>query len=446
MKELDLLHGDLKKQILLFALPLMLSNLIQVLFNMADVMVVGKFGGPIALGSVGSTTMMITLFTGFMIGVASGINVVTAIYLGRGNEEKIRKSVNSSLVVAISAGVLIMLIGELFGGTILHLLNTKEDLFAGAVLYVRIYSLGMPALALYNYGNAVFSAAGDTKRPLKYLSIAGVLNVILNLFFVVVIKWTVSGVALASIISQYLSAILINRDLLKSEQRYKLDLHHFDLDINMIKHVLSLGLPSGLQNAIFYIANMFVQMGVNTFSSTVVAGVSAASNVDNLIFDIMTAFYTAGASFIGQNLGAGKKERIFKSYLYSTGYAFIIALGLGSFIAFFGRNFLYLFTSDPKVVEAGMGRLTIMGYTYCLSAFMDGSIAGSRALGKTVVPTIIVVVGSCLFRIAWIYTIFMHYKTTTSLYLLYVFSWSLSAIGETWYFMRIYREKMKQLS
>lgn len=441
MEELDLLHGNLKKQIALFALPLMCSNLIQVLFNMADVMVVGKFAGSMALGAVGSTTMMITLFTAFIFGVSGGINVVTAIHLGSGNQEKIRKTVNSSLLVSIGIGIVVLLIGVFCGGPILHLLNTKADLFDKAVLYVKIYSLGMPALALYNYGNAVFSAYGDTKRPLKYLSISGVLNVILNLIFVIIFKLEVAGVALASILAQYLSAFLINRDLLKSTTSIQLDVHHFDIDIGIMRHVLALGLPSGLQNAVFYIANMFVQMGVNSFDSTVVAGVSAAANVDNLIFDIMVAFYTAGSSFMGQNLGAGNKERIIKSYWYATGYAFVVALVLGSSIAIFGRGFLFLFTSDPAVVEAGMVRLTIMGYGYCLSAFMDGSIAASRALGKTIVPTIIVILGSCVFRVIWIYTIFAYYHTTTSLYLLYIASWTISAIGETAYFLKVYKKK-----
>ena len=337
-------------------------------------------------------------------------------------------------------------IGCGFAGGILRALNTKPELMDGAVLYLRIYCLGMPALAVYNFGNAVFSAVGDTRRPLYYLSIAGVINVVLNLFFVIVCNMDVAGVAVASIISQYFSAILVTAALLRSRESYCLRFSQLRFHKTRTKAILSIGIPSGLQNAIFALANLFIQRGVNTFSATMVAGNSAATNADALVYDVMQAFYTACGSFIGQNYGAGKKDRIRRTFLISTAYAFGAGLLLGLGLLLFGRPFLSLFTTDPQVMDAGMYRLTVMSVSYCVSAFMDGSIAASRGLGKSAVPMVIVILGSCVFRIIWVYTVFAWFGTITSLYLLYVFSWTITAAAEIIYFIRIYRQATADLA
>ena len=342
--------------------------------------------------------------------------------------------------------MVLTLVGVGFARGILELLNTKPELIDGAVLYIRIYFLGMPALAIYNFGNAVFSAVGDTKRPLRYLSLAGAVNVVLNLFFVIVCHMDVAGVALASIISQYLSAVLILAALFRSQEMYALRLKLLKPNRDKVRDILGIGLPSGMQNAIFQIANLFIQVGVNSFSATMVAGNSAAANADALVYDVMAAFYTACSSFMGQNYGARKKGRILKSYFVSLAYAFGAGLVLGLLLVFFGRSFLGLFTNEAEVIEAGMKRLTIMGCSYAVSAFMDATIAASRALGKSLVPTIVVIMGSCVFRVIWVYTIFAYFKTIPSLYLLYVFSWSITAIAEMIYFARVYRERMAQLT
>ena len=441
-KSKSMTEGPLAKQILLVSLPLALSNLLQILFNMSDVAVVGRFAGSTALGAVGSTSTFVTLFTGFLIGLSNGVNVLVARYYGARHPKDVSKTVHSALVVSLLAGILLLAVGLFGSPALLRLLNTKEDLLPGAILYLRVYFLGMPALALYNYGNAVFSAIGETKKPLAYLSVAGVVNILLNLFFVIICKLDVAGVALASTIAQCLSAGLILHALTKVEDCYALDLHSIRLDLGTTKRILMLGIPAGLQNAIFAIANLFIQAGVNSFDSLMVKGNSAAANSDAMIYDAMAAFYMACASFMSQNYGAGKLDRMRKSYFISLAYSFGVGLLLGGGLLLFGRQFLALFTTESAVIDAGMKRIMVMGLAYCISAFMDCTIAASRGLGKTVVPTIIVVLGSCVFRVIWVYTIFVHFHTIPSLYALYPCSWALTALAEIVYFAHCYKQSM----
>ncbi len=441
----DMTKGSLWSGIFLFSFPLILSNLLQILFNMSDIAVVGRFAGSAALGAVGSTTTLVTLFTSFLIGIGGGVNVVVAQAFGRGETRDVRKTVHTAFLLCLLIGLAVLLFGEVTSRLILELLKTKDTLIDGAALYLRIYFLGMPALAIYNYGNAVFSAAGDTKKPLLFLSLAGVLNVILNLFFVIVLKIDVAGVAIASISAQYFSAIAIMIALMRLKGEHGFRLKYLQLDRRKAKTLLALCLPGGVQNAIFQMANLFVQFGVNSFSATVVAGNAAAQNADGLAYDVMAAFYTACGSYIGQNYGAGKLDRVKKTYLISVFYAFAFGLTIGLTLVLFGNQFLSLFTADPEVLAAGKYRLTIMGISYGFSALMDGSIAASRGLGKGIVPTIIVIMGSCVFRIIWIFTVFAVFKTITSLYLLYIFSWSITGLAEAWYFHRCYGEVCRKM-
>ena len=442
-KAINMTEGPLAKQILFVSLPLMLSNLLQVLFNISDVAIVGRFAGSTALGSVGSTSIFVTLFTGFLIGLGGGINVLVARFYGAGRAQDVKKTVGSSLIISLIAGVILLIVGLFGSPALLKTINTKPDLLPGAVMYLRVYFLGMPALALYNYGNAVFSAIGDTKKPLIFLAIAGVLNVILNLFFVIVCHLSVVGVALASAISQCVSAGLILHALTKVQDSYALHLREVKFDRTIGQRVLVLGVPAGLQNAVFAFANLFIQAGVNSFDSLMVKGNSAAANADNLIYDAMAAIYMACASFMSQNYGAGKVDRVKKSFYISLAYSFAIGLVLGGSLLLFGREFLALFTTEPEVIDAGMHRIGVMGLAYCISAFMDCTIAACRGLGETVVPTILVVLGSCVFRVIWVYTIFAYFHTIPSLYLLYPFSWGLTAIAEIIYFVRIYKKAMR---
>lgn len=430
----------LPKQILLFSLPLMLSNLLQVLFNMADIAVVGQFAGALSLAAVGSTATAVTLFTGLLIGIGGGINALIARYYGARDVQQLGHTIHTAVLISLICGVVILLFGQFGSRPLLRLLNTKPELLDKATLYMQIYFLGMPALALYNFGNAVYSAIGDTKKSLRYLLISGVLNVVLNLFFVIVCHLDVAGVAIASILSQYLSAGLIVLALLRSPEIYGLKWRNLKLQARASREVLTLGIPSGVQNAIFYVANMFVQAGVNSFDTVMVAGNAAAANADGLVYDVMAAFYTACSSFIGLNYGAGQWKRVRRCYLICLGFSFGVGLVMGLSLVAFGPAFLSIFATDAAVVEAGMKRLRIMGLSYGFSAFMDNAIAGCRGLGKSMVPMAIVITGSCVLRIVWVMTVFAYFHTITSLYLVYICTWAVTALFESWYFVRIYRQ------
>lgn len=441
--EIRITDGSLWKNILLFSLPLMLSQLLQVLFNMADVAVVGKFSSAEALGAVGSTTILVSLFTGFLIGMGSAVNVRVAQHLGAKDKERTISSVRTSFAICLATGIIIMSLCLLSARFMLELLKTKDDLIEGAVLYFRIYALGMPALGIFNFGNGVLSANGDTKRPLVYLFVAGILNVILNLFFVIICGMAADGVAWASIISQYVSAILVIIHMTREKDSCGLSFRELKIYKGRAKPILMLGVPAGFQNAVFAVANLFIQRAVNSFDSTMVEGNSAAANSDTLIYNVMAAFYTACSSFMGQNWGAKKHDRVLKSYFISLFYSFVAGAVLGLSLLLAGDLFLGLFTNEREVVEAGMQRLRIMAYSYAISAFMDCTIAASRGIGKSFAPTIIVIFGSCVFRVAWIYTVFAHFHTIPSLYLLYAFSWTITAVAEITYFIIAYKKAVK---
>lgn len=437
---IQMTSGSLWKNILMFSLPLMLTQVLEVLFNLSDVAIAGKFADYIALGAVGSTTLLVSLFTGFLIGMGSGVNVRAAHRLGAGDDNGVRLTVHSSLLVCSIIGVLACLICLLLAEPMLNLLKTKSELLTSAVTYLRIYSLGMPAMAVYNFGSGVLSACGETRRPLVYLSIAGALNVALNLFFVICCGMSADGVAIASVISQYLSAALIVIHLCRRNDCCALRPSRKYISRRACADVLLLGIPAGIQNAVFAVANLFVQTGVNHFDAITVSGNSAAANADAIIFNVQAAIHTACASFISRNRGAGNHSRMMKSYFVSLTYSFAAGAILGGLLIIFGRGFLSLFANDTAVIEAGMERLSIMGWSYAIASFMDCTIAAARGIGKTIIPTIVVIMGSCVFRVVWVYTIFAHFQTITSLYLLYSFSWAITATAEMVYFFTVSRK------
>jgi len=444
MKSIEMTSGSLWKNILLFSLPLMLTQVLEVLFNLSDVAIAGKYAYNtyVALGAVGSTTTLVSLFTGLLIGMGAGVNVSVARWLGIGDSENVERTTHSSLLICTGAGVLVCLICAFFAEPMLRLLNTKEEFLPGAVLYLRIYALGLPGIGIYNCGNGILSATGDTKRPLIYLSVAGVLNVILNLVFVIGCRMSAEGVAIASAIAQWVSAVLIVVHLLRRKDACRLSMRQLRLHKAAAKRILMIGVPSGLQNAIFALANLFVQAGLNSFDEITVSGAAAAANADTLVFNMMAAFYTACASFVSRNWGAGHKERILKSYHICTLYGIFTGAIFGAMMLLFGRQFLSLFANEPAVIDAGMDRLRIMAFSYAIAPLMDNSIAASRGIGKSIIPTIVVIMGSCVFRVVWIYTVFAYFHTVPSLYLLYIFSWFITGIAEFFYFRISYKKNI----
>ena len=438
-KELDMLNGALLPKLMMFSLPLALTGILQLLFNAADVIVVGKFAGSTSLAAVGATSALINLLTGAFIGISVGVNILVARYIGCRDDAGVSRAVHSAITLSLLLGVVTFLLGFFLSTPMLELMGTPDDVLRLASLYLRIYFIGIPGALIYNFAAAILRAYGDTKRPLLFLAVSGVLNVFLNLFFVIVCKMAADGVALASVISQYLSAVLILIHMVRLQDSCRVEGKRLRLHGGEAGRILGLGIPAGIQHMIFAVANLFIQVGINSFDSTVVSGNSAAVNVDNVIYNVMAAFYTACSTFMGQNWGAGNKDRMMKSYYISLGYSFLIAAVLGVGFLLCGEPFLYIFTNDADVVAAGMERMQIMCFSYCISAFMDCTIAACRGIGRSFVPTIIVILGSCVFRVVWVYTLFAHFHTIPSLYLLYPFSWILTAAAEILYFIRCCR-------
>ncbi len=443
---MEMRTGNLWKNIVLYSLPLMFTNLLQVFFNLADVAVAGQFAGSIALGAVGSTTILISLTTSWFLGVGNGVNALTARYIGADDDERVKKCLQTGFWMCLAAGIIVLALGQCLAKPVLRLLGTKDELIADAIVYFKIYMLGSPALAIYNYGNAVLSAAGDTKKPLKYLTVAGIVNVILNLVFVIIFHLGAAGVGISSVISQYLSAGLIFRDILTTDRIYRMRPNLKESDGVILKNLLNISLPSMAQYSLFAVSNLFVQSAVNTFDHVVVEGNSAALNLDTIIFEMLNAFYVACTSFIAQNYGAKNADRIMKVYIVTTVYSFAFALVSGVLIYFFRVPLLSIFTNDPEVIQSALTRVAIMALSYCISPFMDNAIAGARGLGQTAVPTVIVIMGTVVFRIIWIYTIFAYFHTLPSLYLLYTIAWFLTAIAENIYFFREYGRVKKRFA
>lgn len=440
-----LTQGSLFKNIFIFSVPLIFTNLLQTLFNMADVAALGKFASGEALGAVGSTSMIVFFATGILIGIGSGVNALVAFFIGAGKSKDIREALHTSAILCTASGVLIFALGEFFAREILILLHTKDELLEGALLYLRIYLVSLPAVGFYNFGNGILSAEGDTKSPLIYLLISGGMNVALNLLFVIPLKMAESGVAIASVISQFFSAALILAKLVRRDDALALRLKHLKIHREKLMQLVRIGVPAGLQNAVFAFANMFIQMGVNSFESAMVIANAGSSNADPIVYNVMAAFYTAASTFIAQNYGAENKGRILKSYFVSMFYSVAAGILGGAFFVLFGRQFMTLFSENPRVIELGYERLFIMACSFWIAPFMDCTLAASRGLGKTIIPTVMIFLGSCVFRVIWVYTVFTHFGTIFSLFALFPCSWTITAIAEIAYFIKLYRRLPKTI-
>lgn len=437
------LQGSLFKTIFIFSLPLIFTNLLQVLFSFTDVAVLGRFASAESMGSVGSVAILVFMCTGFLTGIGSGVNSVAAFYIGADNKKSVSDTVHTSAILCVTAGVAVCVSGILFARPVLQLMGTKAILIDGSVTYFKIYMLGMPALAFYNFGNGILSASGDTKSPLKFLSISGVVNVVLDLVFVICFNMDIAGVAVASISSLYISAFLVFLKLYKRNDALAFRFKNLRLNKFILYKLIKICIPAGMQNVIFAFANIFIQVGINSFDAAMVIANSAAANSDSLVYNTMIAFYVAGSTAIAQNYGAKNKKGILKSCFISVAYSFLAGLFLGVLLLLFGRYFLAVFTSEPHIIELGMERLTIMAFSYCLSAFMDAALASSRGLGETIIPTVIVIIGSCILRILWIYTVFGFFGTVLSLYLVFPVTWIITATAEFIYFAKLYRNIAK---
>lgn len=421
--EMDMTTGSLLPKVLAFSGPLVLTGVLQLLYNAADVVVVGRFSGATALAAVGSTGSLINLLVNVFMGLSVGASVVIARAYGAGDYDRIQNGVHTAITVAAISGLLVGAVGVLFGRPLLELMGSPEDVIDEATLYIQIYFMGMPFNMLYNFGAAILRAVGDTRRPLYYLSIAGVINVVLNLVLVILFHMGVAGVAIATVISQAVSMALVLICLVRSEGAIHLNWRKLHINTMQLKQIARVGLPAGFQGSLFSISNVMIQSAVNSFGSMVVAGNSAAANLEGFVYTAMNAIYQADLTFASQNMGAGKYRRVRRGMWVCLGTVTVIGLALGLIFLAAGPTLLGLYNEDPLVIEFGMKRMSIILPTYFLCGLMDTMVGQLRGIGYSIMPMIVSLTGACLLRIVWIMTIFAVYHTQTALYISYPISW-----------------------
>lgn len=425
-RTMDMTQGRLLTQVLVFALPIMLSGILQLLFNAADTIVVGRFAGNEALAAVGSVGSLNNMIISLFIGLSVGANVLVARYTGSRNDRAVSDTVHTSVLLSLLGGVLLMIIGVALARPLLELMGSPEDVIGLAVLYVRIIFLGMPVQMLYNFCAAILRAVGDTQRPLYYLTIAGVVNVLLNLVFVILLHLSVAGVALATIISQAISALLVTRALLNMEGPTRLFLNRLRIHPGKLREIIRIGLPAGIQSSVFSLSNVVIQSSVNSFGSVVIAGNAASSNIGNFVYQAMNTYQQAITCFAGQNIGARKPRRIVSAMKVCMFWAVSFGLVLGLLSCVFGPQLLSLFSADPAVIAAGMERQVIVCAPYFLCGMMDVMTGALRGIGYSLLPMIVSILGACAFRLFWVFTVFAAYPTLPCLVLSYPVSWLLT--------------------
>lgn len=444
--EMDMCNGPLFIKIVVFAIPLILSGILQLLFNAADVIVVGRFAGKESLAAVGSTTALINLLVNVFIGLSVGTNVLVARYYGARQQRDLEETVHTAMLMAGVGGMFLIVVGVLLADPMLKLMGTPEDVRPLSALYMKILFVGMPANLIYNFGSAVLRAVGDTKRPLYFLLCAGVINVALNLFFVISLSMGVAGVALATAISQCISAYLIARCLMKTEAGYRLDPRRLRIVGDKMRSIARIGLPAGFQGAVFSISNVMIQSSVNSFGSVAMAGNTAAQNIEGFVYTAMNAVYQTALSFTSQNYGAGNYSRMKKILIYCQFLTCLVGLAMGNGAVLFGKQLLGVYSSDSQVIQYGINRMKIIGTTYFICGAMDCMVGGLRGMGYSVMPMLVSLTGACAFRILWILTIFAMNRTLPTLYVSYPVSWSITLAAHlACYFMVIKKVKMRMM-
>ncbi|MCR5467465.1 MAG: MATE family efflux transporter [Lachnospiraceae bacterium] len=428
--EIDMTQGALIPKIFLFALPLMASSMLQLVFNAADTIVVGRFAGATALAAVGATGALINLLINLFLGLSIGTNVLMARYYGSKDDEKMSLVAHTSVAISVLVGIFLAILGFFVSRPVLTIMGTPNDCLDQAVLYMRIYFVAMPVVCLYNFGSSILRAVGDTRRPLRYLAIAGVLNVGLNLIFVICFGLGVAGVALATGISQCLSAFLVVRCLMRAEEGYRVELGKLKIDKAEAAQIFRIGIPAGVQGMLFSISNILIQSSINSFGSIAVAGNTAATNVEFFVYFSMNAFSQAALSFSSQNYGAGIYKRVNKVLLDCQLLSAAFGVGLGLLALYFAGVLLGLYTEDPEVIQYGILRLSVILPIYLTCGMMDIISNQLRAVGFSLTPVVICVVGVCGIRILWLYTVFASNRELTTLYWSYPVSWIITLLAE----------------
>ncbi|MCR5177757.1 MAG: MATE family efflux transporter [Lachnospiraceae bacterium] len=421
-------HGTLVPKILLFAVPLLFSSMLQLMFNAADIVVVGRFGrnGAASVAAVGSTGALINLIVALFVGISVGVNVLAARYYASAQVRSMSETVGTAVMVGFFGGIIIGVVGIVIAEPVLGMMGTPDDVLPLAASYMRIYFAGAPALLVYNMGSAILRAVGDTRRPLLFLIISGVVNVALNMFFVMALDMDVSGVAVATVISEIISALLILMCLVRTDESYRLILKRSSFSFKKLAMMLKVGVPAGLQGMIFSFSNVLIQSSVNSFGSVAMAGNAAAVNLEGFVYMAMNSIYQASVSFTGQNYGAGDLKRVNRVLADCLAIVAVVGLVMGNAFYFFGDKLLSLYTDDVQAMEYGMKRIAVICTLYFLCGTMDTVCGSLRGLGWSFVPMIVSLIGACGFRIVWIYTYFAKHHDLTVLYMSYPISWAVT--------------------
>ena len=443
--EIDMCNGPLLSKILVYAVPLIASGILQLLFNAADMVVAGRFAGNAALGAVGATSSLINLLINVFIGMSVGTNVLVAHFYGANRKEELGQTVHTSIALSLISGVILGIAGFMLASPLLSLMGTPDDILPHAVIYMQIYFIGVPGMLLYNFGSAILRAVGDTKRPLYYLLFAGVINVLLNLFFVIVLRIGVAGVALATILSQFVSAALVIKCLMKEEGAYRLNIREIRLYPDKVIRILRVGLPAGFQGAVFSISNVLIQSSVNSFGSVAVAGNTAAQNLEGFVYNAMNSFHQTALSFTSQNMGAKKMDRVKKIMWICVGCVTVTGMLMGFAGLYFANELLSIYSTDSEVIAYGYERLLIIFSTYFLCGVMDVLVGSIRGMGYSIMPMVVSLLGACGLRVVWIFTIFAHYRTPGILYNSYPVTWMVTLLVHLVCFSIGVKEKTKML-
>ncbi|MCQ2538416.1 MAG: MATE family efflux transporter [Lachnospiraceae bacterium] len=426
--EMDMCTGSLFRKMLLFTLPLMCSSLLQLLFNAADMVVAGRYAGDTALASISSTGAITNFIINVFVGLSVGANVLVARFYAQQNEKEVSETVHTAVLISILFGLFLAGLGWVVSRPVLTLMKTPEDVIDGSVTYMRIYFLGMPVIMLYNFTSAILRAVGDTKRPLIFLAIAGVINVILNLFFVIVLKIGVAGVAIATVASQAISAGLVLLTLINYDGCLKLEAKKLKLSGSKLGQMARIGLPAGLQGSLFSISNVLIQSSINSFGSAAMSGNAAAANLEGFVYVGMNSFHHTTLSFTSQNYGRRNMERVKKTAIYGLMFVIFFGLVLGLSAWIFRYPLLSLYVKDEggaidQIIEYGITRMTVIMFTYFTCGTMDVLVGALRGLGRSILPMIMTLTFVCGFRILWIYTVFAANRSLTTLFLSYPISW-----------------------
>lgn len=442
--EIDMVNGPLLGKILKFTLPLIASSVLQLLFNAADVIVVGHFSGKEALAAVGSTGSLINLIVNLFMGLSVGVNVLYARYIGASDEKSASETLHTSVVVSLICGIILTFVGIISARPLLIIMGSPNDVIDLSVLYLRIYFLGMPALLFYNFGSAVLRAVGDTRRPLLFLTVAGFINIFLNLFFVIVLHHGVDGVAYATVISESISAVMLLFCLLCETGPTRLIVSKLHISTDKFIKIVRIGLPAGIQGVIFSLSNVIIQSSVNSFGSTVMAGNAAAGNLEGFVYASMNAFYQTCVSFTSQNFGAKKIKRIPHILFLCQMCVITTGLLLGNMMYLNGSHLLAIYNPDPQVIRYGLIRMRYICVPYFTCGMMDVFVGSIRGMGYSIVPMIVSLLGACAFRIVWIFTYFQNHHSLDVLYASYPISWVLTLTSHFICYVIIYRKVCKK--